>query len=466
MSATRVLLASLVLGISSVCLKPVLSFVAQQFTGAATSQHAHSERRQNCGVACKASKLDMMNEFAAMAGDMQKKKAGIATDSEKREKEEKKELEKAKEPEGPAKVLSGTVKNTAFEAGQDITGEVVKISEHGITVQLTPEITGFVHVSEMSTEHVYHPGEEVREGETIKGRVRNVEDGFVQLTMKTVGRTKFKDLKVGQEVEGKVKKVMDYGAIVDIGAEVDTMLHKTQIKENQYVGDAREIFEVGDKVKALIRNKDEKKRKVELSMKPKDQVVMPMATLKMKDLREGQELGGVISSVRKFGVFVNVGAEKDGLIHVKRINNGIVTNIDDLLKHGDRVVCRVFAVNGGKLELQLRSPLDRLSKVDGFTNLPEDRWLTGNICGLAVFGAFVSVDSPDNGPPVKALLRERWMKPGQSFTYGDEIKLRVLQVDTEKRQLFITTKDYDPSLNRGERPKEAATQSRVSDALG
>eukprot|EP00929_Paragymnodinium_shiwhaense_P006999 TRINITY_DN110956_c0_g1_i1.p1 TRINITY_DN110956_c0_g1~~TRINITY_DN110956_c0_g1_i1.p1 ORF type:complete len:534 (+),score=157.47 TRINITY_DN110956_c0_g1_i1:144-1745(+) len=335
-----------------------------------------------------------------------------------------------------------------YKVGDDIEAEVLKVSDHGVTVQIEDGITGFVHVSEMSVGgYVYHPSEEVLPGDKVQVRVRDMDEGFLQLTMKTVGRTRLKDLKVGQEVTGSVKKVLDFGAICDIGADVDAMIHKSEVKDNEYVANARDVFKDGDKIKALITSVDVAKKRVCLSMKSKKKVLEPLQKIKLADLETGQELGGTITSVRNFGFFVNVGAERDGLVHIRNVNNGIVHDIDEVAKHGDAVQVKVLQNVKGKLELALTSPLERLAAVDKF--LPKDgddedfheQWLEGTVSGLTAFGAFVEASPPGGGAPVQALLRRRAMTAGQSVIPGEKVQFRILEVDVEKKQLIITTKE-------------------------
>jgi len=383
--------------------------------------------------------MDILNDFAAMAQDMSKRKVAKGSPAPAPSPRPAPKPEPAPKPPAP---VSGEA--AKFDIGQEIDVEVIKISEHGATVQVTPQLTGFIHVSELGKDYIYHPGEEVREGEKLRARVRDIEPEFLQLTLRTVGRKRFQDFTIGQKVEGVVKRVLDFGAIVDIGADIDTMLHKTQIKEKVFVRDARDHLKEGDKVEALIANKDEIKKRISLSMLSKDVVMMPLQKLKLSDLEEGQELGGIVTSVRKFGCFVNVGAEEDGLLHVKRINDGIVPNIDDLMKHGDRLVVKVLKTaktRNGKLELGLVSDLERLPPVDDFAEIAPDVWLNGVVSGTNTRGAFVFVEHPNGGKGVTAMLREIGMNPGQSVGPGDEIKVRVFRVNKLRRRVYVSARE-------------------------
>mmetsp|Transcript_93093 Transcript_93093/g.290188 ORF Transcript_93093/g.290188 Transcript_93093/m.290188 type:complete len:468 (+) Transcript_93093:93-1496(+) len=348
-------------------------------------------------------------------------------------------------PSSTRKVASGPPSDRSeLKQGQEFNGEVIRLSDHGAVVKLDgTQIIGFVHVSQIKDGYVRHPSDEVSSGQQVRVRVMKASPTFLELTIKDAGRKTAGDFIVGQEVEGRVKVVKPVAAWVDIGSIKEAMLHKTQIKDGVFVADARDFLKVGDKITARIRDKDEAKEKIELSMKGEREVLNPLQRgLKLDELKKGEELGGVVTSVRNFGCFVDVGAEADGLIHVRNINDGLVGKIDDLIRHGDDVLVRVLGFSNGKLELALASPLARLPAVDAFQDLPADKWLEGKIVDMVQFGVFVSVEPPV-GPQVTAFLRYSEAENPEFMQEGEEIKVRVLRVDTEKKQLFLTMKTPD-----------------------
>lgn len=237
----------------------------------------------------------------------------------------------------------------------------------------------------------------------------------------------------------------DFGAFVDIGADSNFLLHKTQIKDSVFVRDAGEWLKVGDEITVRIRSKDEAKGRIELSMLMKMEVLMPMQRgQRLADMREGQELGGKITGVRQFGCFVDIGAEADGLIHIRNINDGIVNDIDSVLRPTDPVVVRVIGMYNGKLELALASPLARLPAVDAFLDVASHIWLDATMVGSTQFGIFVVIMPLGSGPQVTALLGMRETKADKMLAKGDKIRVRVLEVDVKKKQVSVTMKEPIP----------------------
>jgi len=262
-------------------------------------------------------------------------------------------------------------------------------------------------------------------------------------------------------VNGTVKTVQPFGAFVDIGADVNCMLHKTQIVDGPFVADARQYLDVGNEVTVRIRSKDEAKGRLEVTMLPEKEVLMPLQRgLTLADLQQDQVLGGRVTSVKQFGVFVDVGAESDGLVFRRTVNDGIVTDMEALLKFGDPVVVKVVGFSEGKLQLLITSPLSRLPPVDGFV---KDDWVEGKVTGTVNFGAFVAVSPPSGGDEVTALLSSSQMRENERFRVGDSVKARVKDVDTEKKQVFLSMRPHMVAAEPSE-PSEPAPASPATAA--
>ncbi|CAE8666711.1 unnamed protein product, partial [Polarella glacialis] len=373
-----------------------------------------------------------------------------------------------------------------FKPGQELEGTVKTVKDIGLVIQL-PKTTGFVHVSEVREGYTEHAGEIAEAGDKVKVWVLKHEPGFLSLTMKEAGSKTVGSFLIGEQVEGIVKACTELGAFLNIGATKDAWLFRGDIKAvvdgGNSIRDAREYLQVGDKIKAWIKKKDVAKNTLAVTLVQGQQAVMPMqAGLKLADLKVGQEMGGSVSGVRDFGCFVKIGAEKDGLLHVRNINDGLVSNIRSLMKIGDPVVVRVKGFNDGKLELELVSTPSRLPAVDTFTQLKEDEWMEGYVSGKAPFGIFVDVESPDVGALVTGLLGvshldlkhkpERINAPPrmdengemvdpqedkkskaapkvkfEPLAVGDAVKVRVLSVNVERRQLFLTQNEFKRELD-------------------
>jgi len=183
---------------------------------------------------------------------------------------------------------------------------------------------------------------------------------------------------------------------------------------------------------------------------------------RVEDLKPGQELVGIVNGIAPFGAFVDVGAERDGLVHISKITVGFVDNIRNFVEAGQTVEVRVLEVSPeGKLTLTMLKDIDEEASegdVSEFESVSESEWLDATVDGIMDFGAFVVVTPPSGGPPVNGLLHLSQIKagfvehPSQELEIGQAIRVRILAIDRAKGKLKVTMKDV------GEQPLKKGTQ--------
>ena len=156
-----------------------------------------------------------------------------------------------------------------------------------------------------------------------------------------------KDLQPKQSYKGKVVKTSLAGALVDIGTDQPAVLHISQIvlDENDKSGkNVSELLEVGQEVDVWIKKvKDDH---VELTMiKPLD--------LEWREIKKEMVVKGKVVRMEKFGAFVEIGAERPGLVHISEMAHGYVKSPSDILKEGDEIEAQVIEVNRKKKQIKL-----------------------------------------------------------------------------------------------------------------
>ncbi len=154
-----------------------------------------------------------------------------------------------------------------------------------------------------------------------------------------------KDLKPKVELRGKVKKVELYGAFVDVGVETDGLLHISQLS-TEHVKNVNDVVKEGDEVTVWVRNVDQEHGRIDLTM------IRPPGMM-WNEVRVGQVLAGKVVRIEKFGAFVDVGAERPGMVHVSELSNGYVNSPTEVVKVGDEVQVKVIKVNAKKKQIDL-----------------------------------------------------------------------------------------------------------------
>lgn len=174
----------------------------------------------------------------------------------------------------------------------------------------------------------------------------------------------FEMLEVGEEYEGKVKGVSDFGAFVDLGVGSDGLVHKSQLSD-EFVASPAEFVTVGQVVKARVLKIDVEKKQISLSMKSKD---AEGSSGERKPRRSGgadmskyeamtpeEVLDGTVRTVTAYGAFVDFEDGATGLVHVSQMAEGRVESPADVVTVGDAVKVRIINAEDGKLSLTMKA---------------------------------------------------------------------------------------------------------------
>lgn len=326
-----------------------------------------------------------------------------------------------------------------FTVGAEAEGIVERVSQGGAVVRFSPQVAGYLHVSEIQHAYLASARDALQEGEKIKLRVIKNDPDFLGLSKKKVGAKRKEDFSVGDKVTGKVLKVTAVGAVVDIGAEVACFLHKSQMNTGTFVNDAREFLSVGDDVTAWVRGIQE--QRIEITKKTGGK---PKPSLRINKMSVGDQLTGKVDRITDSAVYVDVGADDKGVIWLRNINDGIIASANEVLETGEQIDVRVAKVSNGRLELRLvTSVLERLPPVDAFEDYPKEEWVDGFVTHIRPIGAFISLKEPGSDNRVTGILFKKFMAPKQRIFLMDEIKVRVLYADKPKRRLVLGT--FDPA---------------------
>ena len=144
---------------------------------------------------------------------------------------------------------------------------------------------------------------------------------------------------------GTIMKTSLAGAVVDIGLGVPGVIHISQLQEG-HTNRVEDVVQVGQVVEVWVRRVDPKKQRIELTM------IRPLE-LEWREITQGMALKGKVVRLEKFGVFVDVGAERPGLVHISEMTHGYIKSPSDVVKEGDEVDVQVLEVNMRKRQIKL-----------------------------------------------------------------------------------------------------------------
>ena len=144
---------------------------------------------------------------------------------------------------------------------------------------------------------------------------------------------------------GTILKTSLAGAVVDIGLGVPGVIHISQLQEG-HTNRVEDVVQVGQAVEVWVRRVDAKKQRIELTM------IRPLE-LEWREITKGMVLKGKVVRLEKFGVFVDIGAERPGLVHISEMTHGYIKSPSDAVKEGDEVDVQVLEVNIRKRQIKL-----------------------------------------------------------------------------------------------------------------
>ncbi len=152
-------------------------------------------------------------------------------------------------------------------------------------------------------------------------------------------------LKPKMELKGVVKRVELFGAFVDVGVGKDAFVHISQISEEP-PKNVNDVLQEGQAVTVWVRHVDAEHGRIDATM------IKPLG-LDWDEIRVGQVLSGKIVRIENYGVFVDVGAERPGMVHVKELAHGFVGSPADVYQLGEELTAKVIKVSSRKKQLDL-----------------------------------------------------------------------------------------------------------------
>jgi len=170
------------------------------------------------------------------------------------------------------------------------------------------------------------------------------------------------DLEPKMKVAGKILKTSLAGAIVDVGVGVPGVIHISKIQKGSLTR-VSDVLKEGQTVEVWIRRTDPENKKIELTM-------LEPVGMDWPEIRPDMELLGKVTRIEKYGVFVDIEAERPGLVHISEMAHGYVRTPTDIVQKGDEINVKVLNVNRRKKQIKLSmkaledSPMESLNFED------------------------------------------------------------------------------------------------------
>jgi small subunit ribosomal protein S1 len=237
-----------------------------------------------------------------------------------------------------------------YPVGSKVVGEVVNIMPYGAFVKLEEGIEGLVHISEMSwTRRINHPSEVVALGDQVEVVVLdiNTDKQEVSLGMKQADVNPWDQVEQryppGTIIEGMVRNITSYGAFIELEEGIDGLLHVSDISWTKKVNHPNEILKKGERVKAVVLTVEPSKKRIALGIKQLQND--PWLSEIPDKYATGDIIGGKVTKITNFGVFVELEEGLEGLLHISEISERKIHRPEEVVKVGDGVNVRILKVD-------------------------------------------------------------------------------------------------------------------------
>ncbi|MAU31026.1 MAG: 30S ribosomal protein S1 [Flavobacteriaceae bacterium] len=326
-----------------------------------------------------------------------------------------------------------------LEKGQILEGVVKNITSYGVFMDLGG-VDGLIHITDLSWSRISHPNELVELDQILKVVILDFDEdkSRIQLGLKQLSKHPWEalseEIKVGDEVKGKVVVIADYGAFVEISEGVEGLIHVSEMSWSTHLRSAQDFFNVGDEVKARILSFDREERKMSLGVK---QLTPDPWTDITKKYPVQSKHSGIVRNFTNFGVFVELEEGVDGLIYISDLSwTKKIHHPREFCKTGEKIDILVLELDVENRKLSLghkqltENPWNKYE-----TEFSMDSIHNSEIFEIVPKGATVKFNDD-----VIAFIPSRHMfkEDGSKLKKGELIDLKVIEFNKDTKRVVLS----------------------------
>jgi small subunit ribosomal protein S1 len=337
-----------------------------------------------------------------------------------------------------------------IEEGEVVTGHVVRIDKDEVLVDIGYKSEGVIPAAELSIRKSVDPNDEVHLGEEVDAIVLTKEDQDGRLIM-SKKRARFEKAwrrieaaaESGEPVEGTVIEVVKGGLIIDLGVRGFLPASLVDIRRVPNLDEY-----MGTKIETKVIELNRSRNNVVLSRRAVLEEERKEVRQQILDrLQPGLVVEGQISNIVDFGAFVDLDGI-DGLIHISELSWSHVNHPSEILSIGDTVKVKVLDIDRDRQRISLglkQTQEDPWQRIVDTYNVGDE--LEGRVTKVVTFGAFVEIlDGVEGLVHISELASHHVESPREIVHPGDEIRVRILEIDSDRRRLSLSAKRVEDQV--------------------
>jgi len=322
--------------------------------------------------------------------------------------------------------------------GDRISGEIRRLTDFGAFVNIGG-VDALLHVSDIAWRRLKHPSEALQVGQKITAEIikLNEPSGKVSLSMRTLQADPWENVsgkyQTGMRLTGTVRKLLDYGAMVEIEPGVEGMIHRSEMSWTRQDINPSKVLAEGDVVDVAVLAIDTEKRRISLSLK---EVTENPWQVWLAKHPSGTHIRGTVRSITDFGLFIRLNDELDGLVHIGNLS-WHEAGEQAIAAHtkGDEVECVVLGVDVERQRIALGIKQLEDDPFEVFlANASRGNRVDGKILAPAAGGFTVELM-----PGITAYLPLREVpKEHSELKSGSTVEAKIIELDRKRRSVKLS----------------------------
>ena len=332
----------------------------------------------------------------------------------------------------------------------ELDGEVKNITEYGAFIDLGG-IDGLLHITDMSWGRINHPADMLNIGDKIKVKVIGFdeENNRVSLGTKQLVPHPWENIEAkypeGTKVTGKVVNITKYGAFIELEPGVEGLVHVSEMSWTKKITNPRQVVKEGDTINAIVLVVSKENQRISLGIKQ----MQPNPWLTIEERYPiGTTLTRKVKNLTAFGAFVEIEEDIDGLIHISDISwTKRIYHPKEVLKKGQEVEAVILSVD--KLLHRIALGMKQMHTdpwEDLCNNLPVNTEVVGKVSKCIPKGILVDIPYNDTDVegfvPISHLAIPQIDKTEDAFEIGEELEMKIIEIDTDNRRLILSVKAW------------------------
>src|SRR3954451_20096497 len=357
-----------------------------------------------------------------------------------------------------------------FSEGDVVSGKVVRIDKDEVLVDIGYKSEGVIPSNELSIRKSANPEDEVELGEEVDALVLTKEDQDGRLIL-SKKRARFEKAwrrieaaaESGEPVKGTVIEVVKGGLIIDLGVRGFLPASLVDIRRVPHLDEY-----LGQEIECKVIELNRSRNNVVLSRRAVLEEERKEVRQQILDrLQPGIIVEGKISNIVDFGAFVDPDGI-DGLIHISELSWSHVNHPEEILSIGDTVQVKVLDIDRERQRISLglkQTQEDPWQRVVDTYNVGDE--LEGTVTKVVAFGAFVEIlEGVEGLVHISELAQQHVENPREVVQPGDEVKVKILEIDSERRRLSLSIKRVEGQVLPRRSPEQTAGDLEDMPELG